>query len=135
MQKVQVSLVDDIDGSPAYITVPFMVNGTHYEIELSETNHKAMLSGLAKFTEHARHVGRYARARLAPDAKPVTVPRTAGERPGRPESPQAGKQTDAVAERGRIRAWATEHGHPVAERGRLPGKIVALYYESNRTGD
>lgn len=130
MQKVQVTLIDDIDGSPAYITVPFMWEGVNYEIELSETNHKAMITGLAPFTEHARRTGRYPRARLAPDAKTVTAPARPGEQP---QSPQRDNSGQAQAERALIRTWAREHGHAVAERGQIAKSVIAEYRAATET--
>jgi hypothetical protein len=41
-QRVQVQMVDDLDGSEASQTVPFSLDGVTYEIDLSEENASAL---------------------------------------------------------------------------------------------
>lgn len=97
-QKVQVLLVDDIDGSKADETVTFSLDGAQYEIDLS-TAHAAQLRGaLAPWLASARKVS----TRSAGKA------RTAGDT-------------------GKIRSWAKANGHSVSERGRISAEIRAAY--------
>ena len=56
-QKVQVLLVDDIDGSEATETVSFGLDGVGYEIDLSSGNADELRGELAQYVEHARKSG------------------------------------------------------------------------------
>jgi hypothetical protein len=56
-QKVRIVLEDDIDGSEATQTVSFGLDGTSYEIDLSEQNARALRDGLALYVGHGRRVG------------------------------------------------------------------------------
>ena len=53
-QKVQVLLVDDLDGSEATETVAFGLDGSAYEIDLSSGNAGKLRKELAHYVEHAR---------------------------------------------------------------------------------
>jgi hypothetical protein len=55
-QKIHVELVDDIDGSPAAETVPFGLDGTQYEVDLSEHNATVLRETLAPYIGHGRRV-------------------------------------------------------------------------------
>jgi hypothetical protein len=101
-QKVQVLLVDDLDGSEATETVTFGLDGAAYEIDLSSGNAGKLRKELAHYVDHARKASAPARRRRA---------RTG---PGRERSAQ-------------IRAWAKQRGYKVNERGRIPANIVAEY--------
>ena len=100
-QKVQVLLVDDIDGSEATETVTFGLDGVAYEIDLSRAT-RPDAGELAQYVEHARKAGS---AQSPP-----------------PPANGAGREQSA-----RIREWASTHGHKVNERGRIPANIVAEY--------
>ena len=104
-QKVQVTLVDDLDGSSAADeTVSFSLDGNAYEIDLTAANAAKLRDALAPYVGSARKAGRQARA--------------AGRRAAR------GGGDSRVAE---IRAWAKAQGLKVNERGRIPADIVAQY--------
>jgi hypothetical protein len=102
-QKVQVLLVDDIDGSEATETVSFGLDGVAYEIDLSSGNAGQLRNELAQYVDHARKSG------------------TAQLRRRRPRN-GAGREHSA-----RIREWARAQGEKVNERGRIPADIVAKY--------
>ena len=102
-QKVQVLLVDDIDGSEATETVSFGLDGVVYEIDLSSGNAGKLRTGLAQYVEHARK------------ASNASVRR-------RRQRNGAGREQSA-----RIREWAKSRGMKVNERGRIPATIVAEY--------
>jgi len=53
-QKVQVLLVDDLDGSQADETVTFGLDGVSYEIDLSSGNASKLRGELTQYVEHAR---------------------------------------------------------------------------------
>ena len=64
-QKVQVLLVDDLDGSEATETVTFGLDGASYEIDLSSGNAGKLRKELAHYVEHARKASAPARRRRA----------------------------------------------------------------------
>jgi hypothetical protein len=103
-QKVQVLLVDDLDGSEATETVTFGLDGSAYEIDLSTGNANKLRKELEPYVEHARKATGAATARR----------RRTRTGPGRERSAQ-------------IRAWAKQRGYKVNERGRIPANIVAEY--------
>ncbi|WP_406692453.1 Lsr2 family protein [Saccharopolyspora sp. ID03-671] len=53
-ERIQVDLVDDIDGSPAKHTVTFALDGVTYEIDLSESNAQALRSLLDRYIKASR---------------------------------------------------------------------------------
>ena len=66
-KKVQIILEDDIDGSEAAETVSFALDGTSYEIDLSDANAAKLRDSLALFIGHAQKVsGRRGGAQNAP---------------------------------------------------------------------
>lgn len=107
-QKVQVTLVDDIDGSPAQETVTFALDGVTYEIDVNEDHAKALRESFAEWIGHARRAGGR---------------RTSGRR----GSTSAPGTSDAA----RIREWARAHGYSVSERGRIPAEIREAYAREN----
>ncbi|MEV0361046.1 Lsr2 family protein [Nocardia sp. NPDC050697] len=105
-RKVVVTVVDDHDGiSPATETVTFGLDGIAYEIDLSDTNAGSLRGFIEQWTPHARRTGKAARSRRTP-------PRTAGNR---------------RAEVAAIRVWATENGHEISARGRIPTDVTDAY--------
>ncbi len=97
-QKVQVVLVDDIDGGHADETVRFGLDGTNYEIDLSSAHARELRDALASWVAAGRKVtGRSA-------ARPRTSDDTS-----------------------KIRAWAKSNGYAVSERGRIAADIRAAY--------
>jgi hypothetical protein len=113
-QKIQVLLVDDLDGGTATETVSFSLDGSGYEIDLSADNANKLREVLAPYVGHAR---RASRGSSRPGAAPRQV-RTGGARIDR-------EQTQA------IREWARKNGHKVSERGRIPSSIVEAYNAAN----
>ena len=105
-QKVQVSFVDDLDGSEAEGTVRFGLDGAEYEIDLSAGHAAALRDVLSAYVGHARKTSGAGQRRSG-----------AGRRP----------RQDTTA----IREWAKAQGFNVAERGRVPADIVAKYTEAN----
>jgi Lsr2 len=109
-QKVQITLVDDIDGGPATETVSFSLDGVAYEIDLSEANSGRLREALAPYVGTARRLGG----------------RSGGGAGGRRGRPRGGN--NRIAE---IRAWARENGHKVNERGRIPADITAAFEKAH----
>lgn len=102
-QRVEVVLVDDLDGGPADETVQFALDGVSYEIDLTAANAQSMRDALAPYLGHAR--------------------RTGGRRGTQRKAAGSGRASQSAA----IRAWAREQGLPVNERGRIPADIVEKY--------
>ena len=107
-QKVNVLLVDDIDGSDADETIQFGLDGTHYEIDLNSDHAQELREQLSRYVKAARKVtgstGRLARVR---------------------------RTTANDAKNKEIRNWARERHLDVNERGRIPADIVAQYEAAN----
>lgn len=103
-QKVEVLLVDDIDGGEADETVSFSIDGTAYEIDLSKKNAAKLRNGLEPFVAGARKARR-------PAGRGGRTTRTAGSR-------------ERSAE---IREWAKSRGIKVNERGRIPANVIEQY--------
>lgn len=53
-QRINVVLLDDVDGSEAAETVYFSLDGNHYEIDLSAGNADRLRADLKEFTSVAR---------------------------------------------------------------------------------
>ncbi|WP_037320144.1 histone-like nucleoid-structuring protein Lsr2 [Amycolatopsis orientalis] len=112
-QKVVVQIVDDLDGGTATQTVPFALDGVSYEIDLSDENAEALREELAQYVGAGKRVG------------------------GRRVKVAAGQATAAVADgtkkptdrerNQRVRAWASENGYSIAERGRIPNEIYEAF--------
>ena len=108
-QRVNIVLVDDIDGSDATQTVAFGLDGANYEIDLNAAHADAVRVALAPYVGHARKVGR-----------------GAGAKRGRAAASGAGAAGGGAAAK-EIRAWARDNGHTVPERGRIPADVRAAY--------
>jgi hypothetical protein len=106
-QQIQTLFIDDIDGGEAEGTVRFALDGTDYEIDLSDKHSDELRDALRKYVEHARQVG-------GPARRP-------GARGGR-----GGRRASAV-ETGAVRAWARENGYDIKDRGPVPADLVAKY--------
>lgn len=112
-QKVQVILVDDIDGGEADETVSFALDGVSYEIDLSESNAAELRDAIAQWVGHARRVGGRSTARRA------SAPKKNG-------TAAAGK-----ADLGDVRAWARENGYEVSDRGRVSAQVLQAYEDAH----
>ena len=105
-QKVQVILVDDLDGGEAEESVSFSLDGVSYEIDLSSANAEALRDAIAPWVGHARRTGgRAARGRV----------------------PARGRVAAAKADLGDVRSWARENGYQVSDRGRVSAEVMSAY--------
>jgi hypothetical protein len=107
-QKVQVILVDDMDGGSADETVSFALDGVSYEIDLSSKNATAFRDSLAQYVGTARKVGGRAGARGSSRRRSGGDNRTA-----------------------QIREWARNNGQKVNERGRIPATVIEAYEKAH----
>jgi hypothetical protein len=106
-QKTIVQLVDDLDGtsleSGEGATVRFSLEGTDYEIDLSNKNVEKLHRAFADFVKAARVVSRSRSTR------------------GSRRSSSGNSETTA------IRQWAKGKGLAVSERGRISTDIINAY--------
>ena len=100
-QKVQVILVDDLDGGEATETVNFGLDGVSYEIDLSSKNASTLRDALAPYVGAGRRIG--------------------GRRRGR------GGASGTGASPAQVREWAREHGWELSDRGRVPADVREAY--------
>ena len=108
-QKVQVTLVDDLDGSEADETVSFALDGTSYEIDLSSANAAELRDSMARWVGSARR---------------------AGGRSSNGRSSRSSRSSAGSSDRQRladVREWARKNGHQVSDRGRIAASVLAAY--------
>src|SRR5215470_4575201 len=98
-RRVDVQLLDDIDGSPAEETLRYGLDGTSYEIDLSAKHAEKLRSSLAKFVLKSRRLGRGGVAAAA-----------LGRRGGSTPAGSDREQNQA------IRDWAKQRGIEVSDR-------------------
>ncbi|TDD80539.1 histone-like nucleoid-structuring protein Lsr2 [Actinomadura rubrisoli] len=101
-QKVQVLLVDDLDGGKAEETVAFSLDGRAYEIDLNKKNAAKLRKVIAPYQESAR------KARAV----------------GRKSATRAAGNRERSAD---IREWARSAGIKVNDRGRIPANVIERY--------
>jgi hypothetical protein len=98
-QKVNIVLVDDLDGSEADETVSFGLDGTSYEIDLNGKNASALRDALSGYIGHARRVG------------------PASRRGRRTSVTSLGPSSKEM------RDWARSNGYDVSDRGRVSAEV------------
>lgn len=108
-QKVQVLLVDDLDGGEADETVTFALDGKTYEIDLTTSNADKLRTLLEPYAKNGRRTGGRA---------------ASGRGKGR-------AVTGGNKDTAEIRKWARENGHNVNDRGRVPAEIREAYEKAN----
>jgi hypothetical protein len=109
VQKTQVILVDDIDGSEADETVTFALDGVTYEIDLNSAHASELRDAFGTWVGHARkQQGRAGGGRSTGGG---------GARRGRTDKAQLAK----------VREWARENGYTVSDRGRIPGNVLEAF--------
>jgi len=120
-QKVQVILVDDVDGGEAAETVSFALDGVSYEIDVSEKNAGALREALASWVGHARRVGGRSgggRSRSSSSSSSGGSGRSRGSSGGRHDLSD-------------VRTWARENGYQVSDRGRVSSEVIAAYEKAH----
>ena len=119
-QKVQVILVDDVDGGEAAETVSFALDGVSYEIDVSEKNASALRDALASWVGHARRVG----GRSSSGRARSTSSSAAGS--GRSRGSSGGRHDLSD-----VRAWARENGYQVSDRRRVSSEVITAYEKAH----
>ena len=119
-QKVQVILVDDVDGGEANETVSFSLDGVSYEIDVSEANAGKLRDALAPWVGHARRVGGRS------GGSSGTRSRSGGGSGGSGRS--RGNSRHDLSD---VRSWARENGFQVSDRGRVSSEVIAAYEKAH----
>lgn len=106
-RRMEVQLLDDIDGSPAAETVSLGIDGQVYEIDLAAKRAAKLRADLQKYVAVARRVGR------------------TGATPGR----RRGLRPASVdrAQNQAVREWAKRKKIKLADRGRIPRDVIERY--------
>ena len=107
-QKVNIILVDDLDGGSADENVKFGLDGVNYEIDLSAANAAELRSSLERFINAARKA-------------------SGGRTAQRAKAPTGGRSHDSA----QIRQWARDNGYTVNSRGRIQAEIQEAYQKAN----
>lgn len=110
-KQTTVTLIDDLDGSPADEQVEFAVDGKSYEIDLSAANSAKLRDALAPFVSAARRAGGGRRSSGG------------GSAPSRPAADREQNQA--------IREWAQKQGMKISERGRIPSNVLEAYHAAH----
>ncbi|KQX66243.1 Lsr2 family protein [Angustibacter sp. Root456] len=111
-QKVQVVLIDDIDGGDADETVTFALDGVSYEIDLNTDNAAKLRDALAVWVGNARRVSGRASS-------------------GRSTSRSSGRRSAGSEDTAAIREWAKGNGYQVSERGRISAEVREAYAKAH----
>jgi hypothetical protein len=110
-KKVSVETIDDLDGtSTADTTITYMIDGNHYEIDLSTKNADKFHKDMATWIDHSRRVSAPAQTRR-----------------GRKLNGNPGEDFTA------IREWAATQGIATSMRGRIKSEIITAYHNRNNT--
>lgn len=137
VSRVVMLLSDDLDGGDATETVKFGLDGTVYEIDLSDPHAEELRTFLNRYIGAGRRIGKMYLNNAG--AKSTAA---AGRRPERDAWLDAaatrGPAASAVSnstkeERTEIRAWAATFGVQVAERGRIKDEIVQAWRSKDPT--
>jgi hypothetical protein len=104
-QKVNIVLVDDLDGTEATETVSFGLDGTTYEIDLNDANAASLREALSGYVGHARKV-------------------SGG---GRRTRRSSGGSSSSSSNTKDVREWAKAQGMEVSERGRISADVQQAY--------
>jgi hypothetical protein len=110
-RKTVVQFIDDLDGSEAAGTVTFGLDGTNYEIDLSDSHAAELRDAVARYIAAARKVGRAAPRGRALRVVPAAAPA------------RADREQSAA-----IREWARASGYKVSDRGRISAEITEAFH-------
>jgi len=101
-KKTVVEWVDDIDGTAASETVTFTIDGSRYEIDLSEKNAAKLRKTMSGWIEASR--------------------RSSNRRTRTTQQPKSDSSESTKA-----RKWAMDNGLDVGPRGRLRSEVIDAY--------
>ncbi len=131
-RRIVHQLVDDLDGTVMEIgsgeTVLFSLDGTAYEIDLTDENAAALRQALAPYIAAGRSVS----ARSASSQRSAASSR--GQRSaGSGAGSSTGRRQRRAGQRdyGPVREWAAQNGYTLSERGRVPAAVLEAYDAAN----
>ena len=107
-------IIDDLTGETGARTRTFRLDGTEYEIDLTDASFAELKAALKPYLRAARQVGG------------TVVAGTRRARSSGASSPGA-KGPKAPSDAAVIRAWARSVGMPVTERGRVAPDVRAAW--------
>jgi hypothetical protein len=116
-QRIQVNLVDDLNGEEAQETVRFGIDGTNYEIDLTTENAETLRSALSEYVEKGR--------------KAKTGRRAPGQSSQGGQSSSSAPSKSKREETQKIRQWAQDNGHNPSSRGRITQSIIDAYNQAH----
>ncbi|MHA7145141.1 histone-like nucleoid-structuring protein Lsr2 [Arthrobacter sp. TmT3-37] len=114
-QRIQVNLVDDLNGEEAQETVRFGIDGTDYEIDLTTENAEKLRSALSEYVEKGRKAKTGRRGQSGQGGQ------------SSPSAPSKSKREETQ----KIRQWAQDNGHNPSSRGRITQAIVDAYNQAH----
>jgi hypothetical protein len=106
VQKTQVVLLDDVDGSVADETVAFALDGVQYAIDVTSQHAADLRAAMATWVGHARRTG----------GRSTISTRSGGRRPSIDRSQLQ-----------KVREWARGAGYKVSDRGRISAEIQEAF--------
>jgi hypothetical protein len=109
-EQIARTIVSDISGENADVTVTLAVDGTRVVIDLTDAEHTDLLDAVGPYLDRGRPAGSTRRA----------TSRTTGRATRKP-------RVDLAA----VRAWAAEQGLQVATRGRVSAEISQAYQDAH----
>lgn len=114
-RRIVHQLVDDLDGTILEVgdgeTVLFSLDGTAYEIDLTDANAAALRDALEPFIAAGRSIS---------SARASTGSRGAARG-------SSHRRRSGQVDYGPVRAWAKANGYTVSERGRIPASVLEAY--------
>lgn len=108
-QKVEVTLIDDIDGGEAAETVSFGLDGKLYEIDLSKKNAEQLRKAVGRYVDAARK-----EKTIRPSGRGILRLAAA-----------TGPDTSEV------RTWAKAQGYEISDRGRVAKDLIVKFQEAH----
>ncbi|HEX5522679.1 MAG TPA: Lsr2 family protein [Pedococcus sp.] len=122
VQRVEVTLVDDIDGTDDddVRSLSFGLDGASYEIDLSAANTARLLDILAPYVENGRRL-----------SGKRSAPRGSSSSSSSSSSSNGSKRAADREHLAAVRAWARDNGYTVSDRGRVPVHIQDAFDEAH----
>lgn len=121
-RRIVHQFVDDLDGTVLEVgsgeTVLFSLDGSAYEIDLTDDNAAALREALAPYIAAGRSVSARATSSRAGSSRTSSARSSGGARTQR----RSGQRDYAP-----VRAWAAENGYSLSERGRVPAVVLDAY--------
>ncbi|CAN7342549.1 Lsr2 family protein [Microbacterium sp. LjRoot45] len=126
-RRIVHQLVDDLDGTVLDVgdgeTVLFSLDGTAYEIDLTDENAAALRDALSPYIAAARSVS----ARTGSARGGSTGGRSTGGSGNTARVQRRAGQRDYAP----VREWAARNGYTLSERGRVPAAVLEAYDAAN----